>query len=196
MINASGDNCAGLPDTYSVICVAHRCASLLTSSITNMEPKITDVMVLGATGECASPFHPSHTHGYGSGFTGRLVARHLGAHPDFASEVFTFSLAGRSVDRIQQVRKDLGIDSDKVPIVQVDVLNDADVNAAVRTTKVVIDVVGPYWKWGKVVARLVQAFFPSSLGLLIQAEYSQGLRWSRRTLRGPDRRAELHEVDS
>jgi short subunit dehydrogenase-like uncharacterized protein len=91
------------------------------------------------------------------GFVGRLIARHLITHPDFVSGAFTFSQAGRSTERINSVQAELGIDSSKVRIIQVDVLNEEAIAKAIQTTKVVIDVVGPYWKWGRAVARCVRA---------------------------------------
>ncbi|RPD57921.1 hypothetical protein L226DRAFT_538874 [Lentinus tigrinus ALCF2SS1-7] len=92
-----------------------------------------DILVLGATG-----------------FTGRLITRYLYNHPQRNS--FTFAIGIRSKAKGEELKKSLGID-DSVSIVQVDVNSYEDVEAAVKDTKVVINVVGPYWLWGTNVVR-------------------------------------------
>ena len=46
----------------------------------------------------------------------------------------------------------MGVD-ESVRVVQVDVAQYSDVEAVVRDVKVVVNVVGPYWLWGKNVVR-------------------------------------------
>ncbi|TFK88041.1 hypothetical protein K466DRAFT_88124 [Polyporus arcularius HHB13444] len=92
-----------------------------------------DILVLGATG-----------------FTGRLITRYLYNHPQRGA--FTFAIGIRSRSKGEELKKSLGLD-DSVKIVQVDVNRYEDVEAAVKETKVVINVVGPYWIWGTNVVR-------------------------------------------
>ncbi|KIJ66143.1 hypothetical protein HYDPIDRAFT_110317 [Hydnomerulius pinastri MD-312] len=88
-----------------------------------------DVLLLGATG-----------------YTGRLIARYLATHPQRTS--FTFGLAARSDSKLKALvheNSDLLID---VPLFVVDVTNSDDIDKAVQQTRVVINTVGPYWRWG------------------------------------------------
>ncbi|TFK45010.1 Saccharopine dehydrogenase-domain-containing protein [Crucibulum laeve] len=88
----------------------------------------SDILVLGATG-----------------FTGRLITRYLTAHPQHGQ--FTLALGARSNSKLQQLVKELGI-TDNVRLVEVDVTQPAQVEEVVKTTRVVINTVGPYWTWG------------------------------------------------
>jgi short subunit dehydrogenase-like uncharacterized protein len=87
-----------------------------------------------------------------SGFTGVLIARYLNSHPDFKAGRFTFALAARSSTKCSGVFKTLNIHPN-VPFRQLDVLDAESVRVAVRSTHVVINAIGPYWRWGKLVAR-------------------------------------------
>lgn len=105
-----------------------------------------DVLVLGATG-----------------YTGRLVARYLSTHSEFLDNKFTFALGGRSKDKLGQIASELGISEERVPHVIVDVLDAGQVARAVQGVRVVANVVGPYWRWGKLVVKyvhLVLGFLP------------------------------------
>jgi short subunit dehydrogenase-like uncharacterized protein len=87
-----------------------------------------------------------------TGFTGRLVTRYLVAHPERKS--FTFGIAARSKSKLDALVAELGVD-DSVPCVYVDVTDDAQVEVAVMRTKVVLNLVGPYSRWGTPVVRWV-----------------------------------------
>ncbi|KIJ67410.1 hypothetical protein HYDPIDRAFT_108169 [Hydnomerulius pinastri MD-312] len=90
---------------------------------------MVDVLLLGATG-----------------YTGRLIARYLATHPQRGS--FTFGLAARSDSKLKALvheNCDLLID---VPLFVVDVTSSDAVDKAVQQTRVVINTVGPYWRWG------------------------------------------------
>lgn len=109
--------------------------------------KLTDLLVLGATG-----------------FTGRLVVRYLATHPDFLDHKFTFALAGRSLQKLARLADELNLAEDKVQHVLVDVLDPIQVKRAVLGARVVINVAGPYWRWGRLVVKcalLVFAAIPS-----------------------------------
>lgn len=132
----------------------------------------TDVLVLGATG-----------------FTGRLTARYLSTHPDFLDRKFTFALGGRSPQKLAKVAAELGVDETAVPHVHVDVLDSAQVTQAVQGARVVINAVGPYWRWGKLVVKCV----PYTLLCFLTSDRKwQGMCGKRSALRRPDWRATLH----
>ncbi|KAF8661486.1 hypothetical protein AX16_001323 [Volvariella volvacea WC 439] len=98
----------------------------------------SDVLILGATG-----------------FTGRLITRYLAAHPQRSQ--FTFTVSGRSSSKLEELVKDLGLDS-SIPVLKIDVSNEEDIKKAVEGVKVVINTVGPYLRWGtKVVRACVRA---------------------------------------
>ncbi len=99
-------------------------------------PAHSDILILGATGYC-----------------GVLITRYLSSHLQRAQ--FTLALGGRSRQKLEQLVKDLDLSSDDVRIVQVDVSNEKDVEEAVKSTRVVINVVGPYWSWGTPTVRYV-----------------------------------------
>ena len=77
------------------------------------------------------------------------------SHPDRAS--FTFSIAGRSQSKLQLLIDELGLSKD-IPLILVDVQDASQVEAAVKTTKVVINTVGPYWLYGTAVVGCVAPY--------------------------------------
>ncbi|TFK50768.1 hypothetical protein OE88DRAFT_1630334, partial [Heliocybe sulcata] len=85
-----------------------------------------------------------------SGYTGRLVSRYLSAHPQRAQ--FTFAIGARSPQRLENIAKELDLQDD-VELYQIDVTDFESVERAVFDAKVVINTVGPYWKWGTNVVR-------------------------------------------
>jgi short subunit dehydrogenase-like uncharacterized protein len=95
---------------------------------------MVDIVVLGATG-----------------YTGRLIAQYLATHPQRPS--FTFGLAARSQSALEKVFRGLNLSKDDVPAFTVDVTNPSDVSAVVQQARVVINTIGPYWRWGTSVVR-------------------------------------------
>ncbi|KAH9485646.1 Putative trans-acting enoyl reductase [Psilocybe cubensis] len=93
----------------------------------------TDILLLGATG-----------------YTGGLITRYLSVHPQRAH--FSLALGARSADKLKKFAQELGL-SGSVKFVQVDVTKEDEVEAAVKSTRVVINTVGPYWLWGTPVVR-------------------------------------------
>jgi short subunit dehydrogenase-like uncharacterized protein len=83
-----------------------------------------DVVVFGATG-----------------FVGRLVAEYLAGH---GGESVRVGLAGRSQEKLEQVRADLGAPAADLPLVVADSSDAASLAAMARRTKVVATTVGPY----------------------------------------------------
>ncbi|KZT05450.1 NAD(P)-binding protein [Laetiporus sulphureus 93-53] len=94
---------------------------------------MTDILVLGATG-----------------FTGRLITRHLVNHPERTS--FTLGLAGRSESKLEELKRSLGLDQ-SVKLYQIDVTERNQIEDAVKSAKVIISAVGPYWRLGAEVVR-------------------------------------------
>ena len=84
-----------------------------------------DIVVFGATG-----------------FTGRLVADYLAAHP----KAGRWAIAGRSRDKLAA----LGF---PVPIIVADAMDDAAMAAVARRTRVVCTTVGPFGKYGSALVK-------------------------------------------
>jgi len=95
----------------------------------------SDILILGATG-----------------FTGKLITSYLSTHPQRSQ--FSLALGARSPPKLKALVEKLNL-SNSVRLVQVDVTDQADVERAVRSTRVVINTVGPYWLWGTPVVRYV-----------------------------------------
>jgi short subunit dehydrogenase-like uncharacterized protein len=91
-------------------------------------PRELDVVVYGATG-----------------FVGRLTAEYLARH---APGGVTIALAGRSLDRLEQVRSDLGAPAAAWPLIGVDAGDLDGLRAMAARTKVVATTVGPYRTYG------------------------------------------------
>jgi len=84
---------------------------------------------------------------YGStGFTGRLVAEHLAARYGVGGEV-KWAMAGRSADKLVQVRDEIGAPAD-TPLIVADAGDAASVAAMVARTRCVLTTVGPYQLYG------------------------------------------------
>jgi len=88
-----------------------------------------DIVLLGATG-----------------FVGRFTARHLARS---APDGVRIAIAGRSLSRLQDVKRELGVDW---PIVEVDTADDGAVDRLAASTRVVATTVGPYLRYGMGVA--------------------------------------------
>lgn len=84
---------------------------------------------------------------YGAtGYTGRLVAEHLAKRYGVGGEV-TWAMAGRSADKLAQVRDDIGAPAD-TPLVVADANDAAQLKAMVTRAKAIITTVGPYQLYG------------------------------------------------
>ena len=96
-----------------------------------------DVIVYGATG-----------------FTGRLVAEYINAQYD--SSDIKWAMAGRSQDKLESVRKEMGI-SESIPLIAADSTDTASLAEMAARTKAVCTTVGPYQLYGDpVVAACVE----------------------------------------
>jgi len=95
-----------------------------------------DVLILGATG-----------------FRGELIARYLINHPQRAFPSFTLALGGRSRDKPNKVAESLGLNTHPDSIVVVGLSDYKSVESVVARARVVINVIGPYWKSGECAKR-------------------------------------------
>lgn len=77
-----------------------------------------------------------------SGFVGRFTAAHLARS---APDGVRIAVAGRSRERLEAVRDDLGVDW---PIIEVDTSDEGGVEALAAATRVVATTVGPYLRYG------------------------------------------------
>jgi short subunit dehydrogenase-like uncharacterized protein len=87
-----------------------------------------DIVVFGATG-----------------FVGRLVAEHLAEH---APDEVRIGLAGRSGERLADVRDGLGAAAAGWPLIEADAHDDESMATLAATTRVVATTVGPYQRYG------------------------------------------------
>ncbi len=84
---------------------------------------------------------------YGAtGYTGRLVAEYLNNQYGVNSDV-VWAMAGRSQEKLEAVRDEMGIPKD-VPLIVADASNPESVKSMVESTKVVLTTVGPYQLYG------------------------------------------------
>ena len=81
-----------------------------------------------------------------SGFVGRYTARHLARS---APEGVRIALAGRSIARLNDVRREFGV---HWPTVEVDTADDAAVARVAASASVIATTVGPYLRYGMGVA--------------------------------------------
>ena len=94
---------------------------------------------------------------YGAtGYTGRLVCEYLNRQYGVNGEV-KWAMAGRSQEKIDSVREEMGIPAD-VPTVVADANDLASIKSMVEGTRVLLTTVGPYQLYGSdVVAACAQA---------------------------------------
>jgi short subunit dehydrogenase-like uncharacterized protein len=93
-----------------------------------------DIVVFGATG-----------------FTGRLVAEYLDNH--YKGSDLRWAMAGRSMDKLKSVRKEMNISAD-IPLIVADSADAESLKSMAKTSKVVLTTVGPYQLYG---TKLVEA---------------------------------------
>ncbi len=85
---------------------------------------------------------------YGAtGYTGRLVAEYLDQHYGSRDDAPKWAMAGRSQDKLEAVRDEIGAPAD-TPLVVADADDMASLEAMCRRTKVVLTTVGPYQLYG------------------------------------------------
>ena len=108
--------------------------------LVNNSNKKLDVVVWGATG-----------------FTGALVAEYLMAQYG-ADDSLRWAIAGRSEEKLGDLRQELGPDAASLPMIVADSFDEPKLAEMAAGTRVVISTVGPYAKYGsKLVAACVEA---------------------------------------
>lgn len=95
---------------------------------------------------------------YGAtGFTGRLVAEYLAAHYAGRKDAPKWAMAGRSADKLAEVRDLIGAPKD-TPLVVADASDPASLDTMAARTEVILTTVGPYQLYGnELVAACVKA---------------------------------------
>lgn len=83
-----------------------------------------------------------------TGFTGRLVAEHIATVYGFDAAP-RWAIAGRSIDRLEQVRVQLGAGEGQLPCIVADSLDDRAMIELAGRTRVVCSTVGPYARYGR-----------------------------------------------
>ncbi|HEX7885407.1 MAG TPA: saccharopine dehydrogenase NADP-binding domain-containing protein [Phenylobacterium sp.] len=84
---------------------------------------------------------------YGAtGYTGRLVAEHLAQRYGVGGDV-TWAMAGRSADKLAQVRDEIGAPKD-TPLVVADANDPAQLAQMIGRAKAIVTTVGPYQLYG------------------------------------------------
>ncbi len=86
-----------------------------------------------------------------SGFVGVLVAGHLAEHAPAGTRI---ALAGRSETKLAKVKAQLGVDW---PVILADATDEPALAKLAASTRVVITTVGPYAKYGRVLAHACAA---------------------------------------
>jgi len=114
-----------------------------------------------------------------TGFTGRLVAQYLAAHPDVARHGLTLALAGRSREKLETLRGELAREipsAGDLPLLVADALDSESLRPLVARTRVVCTTVGPYARYGTPLVRLCAELGTHSCDL------SGEVPWMRRTI--------------
>jgi len=95
---------------------------------------------------------------YGAtGYTGRLVAEYLATHYKARSDAPKWAMAGRSEDKLREVRGAIGAAA-VTPLIVADADDPASLEAMAERTRVVLTTVGPYQLYGEpLVAACAQA---------------------------------------
>ena len=91
-------------------------------------PRELDLVLFGATG-----------------FVGRLTAQHLAEH---APDGLRIALAGRSLERLEQVREDIGPPAGGWPLLVADAHDEDALATLAGRTRLVVTTVGPYLRLG------------------------------------------------
>lgn len=80
-----------------------------------------------------------------TGFVGKLTAEYLAEH---ALDELRIGLSGRSLDKLERVKGELGPRAALWPLIQADATDRVSLDHLAKSTKVVVSTVGPYLKYG------------------------------------------------
>ena len=112
---------------------------------------------------------------YGAtGYTGRLVAEYLVQHYGSRADAPKWAMAGRSIDKLAEVRDLIGAPAD-TPLVVANADDAADLAAMWKRTRVVLPTVGPYQLYGdKLLAACVATARPGAARSAVSTPASRG----------------------
>jgi short subunit dehydrogenase-like uncharacterized protein len=113
-----------------------------------------------------------------TGFTGELTAQYLAKH---AGSETRGALAGRNLDKLEQVRKrlaEINIACAQLPLLKADINDPGSVRALAESTKVVITTVGPYIHYGEPLVKACAAAGTDYVDLTGEPEFVD-LMWLR-----------------
>lgn len=82
-------------------------------------------------------------------FVGQILTRYLAEYFSTQQEQLRWAIAGRSQQKLQEVKKGLGALGESLPILIADASNQAELNALCAQTRVVVSTVGPYALYGE-----------------------------------------------
>jgi short subunit dehydrogenase-like uncharacterized protein len=117
-----------------------------------------DIVVFGATG-----------------FTGALTAQYLAEHADPGTR---WALAGRSREKLEDVRRRLGDQHGELPLIEADIGDPGAMRQLAESTKVLITTVGPYINYGEPVVAACAAAGTDYVDLTGEPEFVD-LMWLR-----------------
>ncbi|HCA36727.1 MAG TPA: saccharopine dehydrogenase, partial [Gammaproteobacteria bacterium] len=84
-------------------------------------------------------------------FVGQIICRYL--LEEHTEPNFTWAMAARSQDKLEQLRAELGEKSVSIPVVIADSFDDAALMAMCERTEVIISTVGPYAIYGEALVK-------------------------------------------
>lgn len=84
-----------------------------------------------------------------SSFVGQILTRYLAEYFSTQQEQLRWAIAGRSQQKLQELKSGLGALGESLPILIADASNPAELNALCAQTRVVVSTVGPYALYGE-----------------------------------------------
>lgn len=82
-------------------------------------------------------------------FVGQILTRYLAEYFSTQQEQLRWAIAGRSQQKLQDLKSSLGTLGESLPILIADASNQAELNALCAQTRVVVSTVGPYALYGE-----------------------------------------------
>lgn len=82
-------------------------------------------------------------------FVGQILTKYLAEYFSQQGEKLNWAIAGRSKNKLEEVKNFLGSSGKNLPILIADAGNDADLKALCANTRVVVSTVGPYALYGE-----------------------------------------------
>jgi short subunit dehydrogenase-like uncharacterized protein len=92
---------------------------------------------------------------------GKLAIQYLASHPRRGQ--FSLGIGGRSLQKLQSLAKELPSPTG-IAAFAFDITNYAEVENVVKHAKVIINCIGPFWKWSTPVVKYVVAVIEMLMG--------------------------------